>query len=349
MARTATVQIKQIAERVGLSQSTVSIVLNGRGDEMRISKESQKKIQDAAREMNYHPTETARRTRAMADDRVNRMVGVFWNESFAENTMNNYFSGLFKAVENNNYNVEFAVKMFKNGQLSKLRDCMNRKNYSGILIGGVSTDDMDYLNEQEYDIPVVINRPSNKYSSVCTDGYEIGAECARMFAKKGFRTAGLLSADIGTIGVGLRELGFLNECRTHGIEVREDWIVKGKSMDMEIGYEAAAQFSAMSELPEGLFISLDTLALGAMMQFKGSEIRIPEDMSIVAYGLNPMLRHISPSVTMIGNSMVDTGENAINILMTVMNNKIDMPISKLIPLKYEFGDSFRLTDETTTV
>lgn len=36
MARTATVQIKQIAERVGLSPSTVSIVLNGRGDEMRI-------------------------------------------------------------------------------------------------------------------------------------------------------------------------------------------------------------------------------------------------------------------------------------------------------------------------
>ena len=67
------------------------------------------------------------------------------------------------------------------------------------------------------------------------------------------------------------------------------------------------------------------------------------DMGVagVAYGLNPMLRHISPSVTMIGNSMVDTGRNAIDILMTVMNNKISMPISKLIPLKYEFGETFR--------
>ena len=113
-------------------------------------------------------------------------------------------------------------------------------------------------------------------------------------------------------------------------------------MDMETGYECAKSFSEMKERPEGLFILLDSLALGAMMQFKGSDIRIPEEMSIVAYGLNPMLRHISPSVTMIGNSMVDTGRNAIDILMTVMNNKISMTISKLIPLKYEFGETFRL-------
>lgn len=55
MARTATVQIKQIAERVGLSPSTVSIVLNGRGDEMRISKESQRRVLEAAKEMSYRP------------------------------------------------------------------------------------------------------------------------------------------------------------------------------------------------------------------------------------------------------------------------------------------------------
>ena len=60
MARTATVQIKQIAERVGLSPSTVSIVLNGRGDEMRISKESQRRVLEAAKEMSYRPSGNAR-------------------------------------------------------------------------------------------------------------------------------------------------------------------------------------------------------------------------------------------------------------------------------------------------
>ena len=71
-----------------------------------------------------------------------------------------------------------------------------------------------------------------------------------------------LSANAGSIGIGLRELGFLNECRTSGLTVRDEWIVKGKSMDMETGYECAKSFSEMKERPEGLFILLDSLALG---------------------------------------------------------------------------------------
>ena len=80
MARTATVQIKQIAERVGLSPSTVSIVLNGRGDEMRISKESQRRVLEAAKEMSYRPSGNARHSRhsrTIAEDQAEKTVGVF--------------------------------------------------------------------------------------------------------------------------------------------------------------------------------------------------------------------------------------------------------------------------------
>ena len=50
-----TVQIKQIAERLNISPSTVSVVLSGKGDEMRISKATQEIVQKMAQEMNYHP------------------------------------------------------------------------------------------------------------------------------------------------------------------------------------------------------------------------------------------------------------------------------------------------------
>ena len=59
----SSVQIKQIAEQLGLSQSTVSIVLNGRGDKMRISKSTQERVLVAAKDMNYQPNIYARRLR----------------------------------------------------------------------------------------------------------------------------------------------------------------------------------------------------------------------------------------------------------------------------------------------
>ena len=55
------VQVKQIAEHLGLSSGTVSIVLNGRGDELRISRETQKMVLDTAREMNYQSGKTQKK------------------------------------------------------------------------------------------------------------------------------------------------------------------------------------------------------------------------------------------------------------------------------------------------
>ena len=55
------IRIKELAEALGLSQGTISIVLNGRGDEMRISKATQKKVLEGAKEMGDEPAVRSRR------------------------------------------------------------------------------------------------------------------------------------------------------------------------------------------------------------------------------------------------------------------------------------------------
>ena len=52
--------LKTIAEQAGVSKTTVSFVLNGRGDEKNISAETQKRIADTAKRLNYRPNHLAR-------------------------------------------------------------------------------------------------------------------------------------------------------------------------------------------------------------------------------------------------------------------------------------------------
>ena len=54
MPKSSNVRIKEIAERLDLSVGTVSVVLNGRGDAMRISKATQDRVRAVADEMNYN-------------------------------------------------------------------------------------------------------------------------------------------------------------------------------------------------------------------------------------------------------------------------------------------------------
>ena len=71
-------QIKNIADKLGLSVSTVSVVLNGRGDQVRISKETQKKVLNAAKEINYQPNIYARRLRQAANEEAPYVLALFW-------------------------------------------------------------------------------------------------------------------------------------------------------------------------------------------------------------------------------------------------------------------------------
>ena len=79
-------QIKNIADKLGLSVSTVSVVLNGRGDQVRISKETQKKVLNAAKEINYQPNIYARRLRQAANEEAPYVLALFWRREDRKST-----------------------------------------------------------------------------------------------------------------------------------------------------------------------------------------------------------------------------------------------------------------------
>ncbi len=94
--KTAGAQIKEIAEKVGVSQSTVSVVLGGRGDRIRISKETQKKVWDAARELNYRPNIYARRLR-QAEEEVPYVLAIFWRTDNLNSRVGRFIRGVYEA------------------------------------------------------------------------------------------------------------------------------------------------------------------------------------------------------------------------------------------------------------
>lgn len=78
------INISQIAQQLGVSKTTVSFVLNGKGDKHNISKETQKRILDLVKELNYIPNFSARNLKKGRSKTIAYLVPDIANPFFAK-------------------------------------------------------------------------------------------------------------------------------------------------------------------------------------------------------------------------------------------------------------------------
>jgi len=190
---TTTVKIKQIAERLRLSTGTVSIVLNGRAEQYRISKQTQKRVLDMAKAMNYQPNIYARRFRKSAESEAPFIIAIFWRTEFLVDLLGLFLQGLYHAIREEGLNIELVVQPYDFGNLEGCKNLINNNRFSGAIIGGISDEDQSFLEQNDFNIPIVlIGRQTQKYHTVMIDAYDTGASCASLFYSRNHRTTGLI-------------------------------------------------------------------------------------------------------------------------------------------------------------
>ena len=81
---TKQVSLKDIAERVGVSSATVSLVLNGKEKGGRVGVEMSGKIRNVAKELNYKPNNLARSLRMGRSQAIGLIVADITNPFFAD-------------------------------------------------------------------------------------------------------------------------------------------------------------------------------------------------------------------------------------------------------------------------
>ena len=84
------ISLKDIAESLGVSKALVSLVLNGKGDERGINKQTQEKVRLKAKELNYIPNQYARGLRVGRTNTIGVIV---------PDISNVFYGTLFKAIE----------------------------------------------------------------------------------------------------------------------------------------------------------------------------------------------------------------------------------------------------------
>ena len=218
--------IKDIAKAADVSIATVSIVLNGKGKERKISGETQKRILEIAHKMNYVPNQSAKKLRVTGGDSYS--VAFYWATDFRINYLARITLGLQREIMKYDKPIHLTVVPYKVDELQKQLEVEQNRFFNGIIIANMSEKDMEYLENSDFPCPIVLfNRTSEKYGCVTMDNYEIGRSVGRHLLNKGCIHPGVLTHDTSFPIMRMWMDGFLEVfalygCHNEGISIPHD-------------------------------------------------------------------------------------------------------------------------------
>lgn len=330
------VTIKQIAQEVGISPSTVSIVLGGKAAERKISKATQERIYDAAARLGYQPNMAARSLRdgTGANELV---VAMFWAQDFRASMMVRFWDGLRAEMEQCGRPVRLVIYPYVNDHLKECTALTSGANCHAALICNASYVDLQFLEDAQLPIPVVLyNRECKGYCSVNVDDVKMGALAARAFIDQGCRTAAVLTGQPVFAGMEDRIHGFRLESRHHGVT-----ILPGRYCVNSIrgGYEAVSHRlhrEWKDTIPEAIFCGSSMIAHGALRAFAEAGITdsaLPR-MIAVGNGAEEVDEFAIPSLSVVHLPMEEMARQCFQLALDLLDGKIITPESRMLPVEY---------------
>lgn len=310
--------LQDIAEKTGLSVSTVSRVLRGKSKR---NSESVAAIIEAARSLNYpiyqiHSKEEVRNKKIIHVALVtNFHVGEFYSS---------FFDGFNKATAGTN----FQLSLFNlNPSAQNVIDFLNHiylNSYDAAILFLPMLSEVDYQQIiQHTPENFIIVSTATVYNpvldTVTFDSYRGGHLVAKHFDQRGYKKVGVVLGDTNRNEALLRKSGFTDFIQHHS-EMELLWQFEG-DYTLESGQNAFYAYQKLPVKPRAIFISNDYMTLGFMEKARQAGIQIPEDVALVGYDDLPICSYHFPSISSVHTDYERLAKNTIHLLM----EKIEKP------------------------
>lgn len=293
--RNSSVRVKEIAEMLDLSPSTVSMVLNNRGREYRISKQTSERILQAAAELGYERPTRSRRTKRKLHQ---KLICIFCPTYFERGP--SFYAGIHDYFKEKNEDFETILFPFEIGRLKEKSSYIAKEFMAGAIMFALGEEDITFIENYKFDIPIVLlNRTAKGYCSVLTDDYVVGHQAMEHFINRGHTRFGIVSPDYSSRALSLRTTGYWDKFKNHGFAPAEGYIAPvsyGEDSDGG-GYAATKELLGGEQMPTAIFVASDNMIGGVVRCLQESNLRIPEDVELISFGDKPINRILSPSIT----------------------------------------------------
>lgn len=282
-----------VAARAGVSQATVSLVLNG-SPGAKLSDATRRRVRDAADALGYRLPRRASRP-APANQSV---IGVIVDELASDPWMAIAFGGAREKALEYGMNIYLAVSNGDPANEAAIIENLENQPLVGIIYGTILT--------RQVHLPPSISRKR----AVLLNCYD--AERRLNSVVPGDRLGGRIATQ-RLIDAGRKRIGFING--QQGVDASRDRLkgyrqalasneisfdlklVKSGNWEPSSGYTMTKELLALDSPPDAIFCANDLMALGCLDALHEAGICIPKDISVIGFDDRDVALHTHPPLT----------------------------------------------------
>ena len=305
--------IKDIANRLGISVSTVSKGLNGASD---ISEDLRQMVLDTAVEMGY----TTKRSKKVE----NRKLAIFI-ENMDYETTNQFGYEIVLGFRQNAFRHKWDVTVIPITpafQLEEKYDTYMLKNgYCGAFLVGFALHDEWMKQLETTTVPTVLfdnyikKNPNVAY--IGTNNYEGIDVAVDHLYTLGHKKIAFLNGSLHSMVSEERQEAYFDSMQAHGLTVDEDLTAFGYYVADSAKYHVPTFLGAGAT---AIICGNDLIASGVITECKLRGFRVPEDISVIGFDYIPISATLDPPLTTVRQERTELGKCAYVILNSLIHH-----------------------------
>jgi DNA-binding LacI/PurR family transcriptional regulator len=327
--------IADVARQAGVSKGAASFALNGRPG---VSEDTRRRVLRIAEEIGWHPNSAARALSGapthvvgMAFPRPARTLGI---EPFFMELV----SGIESVLSVPGYALMLQVVMDAEAELALYRTWWGEHRIDGTIVVDLRAGDPRVGLLEELNLPtVVVGGPTDVGSlpHVWADDTAAVAETVGYLAALGHRRIGRVAGLPELLHTRRRDEAFRQAGKTYRLDAVP---ILATDYTGEEGARATRKLLSMPERPTAILYDNSIMAVAGVSVADEMRLKVPTDLSIVAWDDSPLCQVIRPALTALSRDVAAYGARAAELLIDVIGKEgdigqhsVEVPAPQLVP------------------
>jgi len=320
-----------VAQRAGVSRTTVSFVLNNVPG-ARISEETRRRVLEAAKELGYLPHAAARSLASQKTHTIGLVLCQSPDRVFHDAFLPEVLGGVGEVMRGKGYRV-LVESVEDVARPNAYIDLIREQRIDGLLLSGPRSDDEELPRLRDEEFPVVLlgQLPGSGLPSVDVDNADGACKAVEHLISLGHRRIGLITnAPPQYTSSAHRLQGYYLALQKHGIPY-DDSLVRYGDFTEEGGYDRMMELLELDPPPTAVFVASDLVAFGALAAIRDRGLSVPHDVAVVGFDDVRLARYVTPPLTTVRLPAYELGRTAARLILNWVERGETPPPQVLLP------------------